>query len=211
MPWMWMRCWPIPTCASSSTGWRRRARFQRHHSQEEALTSLRRQASRLRPPCRRDRGGSRCCVRSLCGWLPACCREIRVVHHHFDDSVFIDDTYIVKGVAGALLRLMLSRGTANDGRDASSPPTATDWRPVLGRGCPRSRTTSRPACCSCAGGSRKKHAPIQVSARFARGRLASKPAGRSRSTPAANEESFPEHYTAPKSKPPRDRSSRSVR
>lgn len=34
-------------------------------------------------------------------------REVRVVHHRFDDSVFVDGTYIVKGVAGALLRLML--------------------------------------------------------------------------------------------------------
>lgn len=36
-------------------------------------------------------------------------REIRVVHHRFDDSVFIDGTYIVKGVAGTLLRLMVER------------------------------------------------------------------------------------------------------
>ncbi|CDZ27829.1 GAF domain-containing protein [Neorhizobium galegae] len=34
-------------------------------------------------------------------------QEVRVVHHRFDDSVFVDGTYIVKGVAGALLRLML--------------------------------------------------------------------------------------------------------
>ena len=34
-------------------------------------------------------------------------RDIRVVHHRFDDSVFVDGTYIVKGVAGTLLRLML--------------------------------------------------------------------------------------------------------
>ncbi len=34
-------------------------------------------------------------------------REIRVAHHRFDDSVFVDGVYIVKGVAGALLRLML--------------------------------------------------------------------------------------------------------
>jgi len=38
---------------------------------------------------------------------PAAGREIRVAHHRFDDSVFIDGTYIVKGVAGMLLRLML--------------------------------------------------------------------------------------------------------
>ncbi len=34
-------------------------------------------------------------------------REIRVVHHRFDDSVFVDGVYIVKGVAGTLLRMML--------------------------------------------------------------------------------------------------------
>lgn len=34
-------------------------------------------------------------------------RSIRITHHRMDDSVFIDDAYIVKGVAGALLRLML--------------------------------------------------------------------------------------------------------
>ncbi|OWW00096.1 histidine kinase [Rhizobium sp. R72] len=34
-------------------------------------------------------------------------RQVRVVHHRFDDSVFVDGAYIVKGVAGSLLRLML--------------------------------------------------------------------------------------------------------
>lgn len=34
-------------------------------------------------------------------------RTIRVAHHRYDDSVFVDGVYIVKGVAGALLRLML--------------------------------------------------------------------------------------------------------
>lgn len=42
-------------------------------------------------------------------------REVRIVHHPFDDSVFIDGTYIVKGVAGSLLRLMLE-WHLNDGR-----------------------------------------------------------------------------------------------
>ncbi|WP_242443562.1 GAF domain-containing protein [Sphingobium sp. LB126] len=32
---------------------------------------------------------------------------IRVVHHRFDDSVFVDDAYVVKGIAGAILRQML--------------------------------------------------------------------------------------------------------
>jgi adenylate cyclase len=42
-------------------------------------------------------------------------REIRVGHHRFDDSVFVDGVYIVKGVAGALLRLMLE-WHLNEGR-----------------------------------------------------------------------------------------------
>jgi len=46
---------------------------------------------------------------------PAAGREIRIAHHRFDDSVFIDGTYIVKGVAGTLLRLMLE-WHLNDGR-----------------------------------------------------------------------------------------------
>jgi adenylate cyclase len=42
-------------------------------------------------------------------------REIRVAHHRFDDSVFVDGVYIVKGVAGALLRLVLE-WHLNEGR-----------------------------------------------------------------------------------------------
>ncbi|ABC93607.1 hypothetical conserved protein (plasmid) [Rhizobium etli CFN 42] len=34
-------------------------------------------------------------------------REVRVAHHRFDDSVFVNGAYVVKGVAGMLLRLML--------------------------------------------------------------------------------------------------------
>ncbi|MEP9395938.1 GAF domain-containing protein [Mesorhizobium sp. KR2-14] len=34
-------------------------------------------------------------------------RVIQVVHHHFDDSVFIDNAYVIKGVAGRLLAFML--------------------------------------------------------------------------------------------------------
>lgn len=30
-----------------------------------------------------------------------------IVHHRMEDSIFIDDAYIVKGIAGALLRLMV--------------------------------------------------------------------------------------------------------
>jgi adenylate cyclase len=34
-------------------------------------------------------------------------RTIHIVHHRFDDSVFIDNIYIIKGVAGRLLAFML--------------------------------------------------------------------------------------------------------
>jgi len=34
-------------------------------------------------------------------------RDVHVVHHRLDDSIFVDGAYIVKGIAGALLRLML--------------------------------------------------------------------------------------------------------
>jgi adenylate cyclase len=34
-------------------------------------------------------------------------RTFRVVHHHFDDSVFVDDEYVIKGVSGRLLVHML--------------------------------------------------------------------------------------------------------
>ena len=40
---------------------------------------------------------------------PATHRTIQVVHHHFDDSVFIDGNYVIKGVAGRLLAFMLDQ------------------------------------------------------------------------------------------------------
>lgn len=36
-------------------------------------------------------------------------RGFRIVHHQYDDSIFIDDTYVIKGVAGRLLVYMLER------------------------------------------------------------------------------------------------------
>lgn len=36
-------------------------------------------------------------------------RRLRIVHHQYDDSIFIDDTYVIKGVAGRLLVYMLER------------------------------------------------------------------------------------------------------
>ena len=40
---------------------------------------------------------------------------IRVVHHRFDDSIFIDGLYVVKGVAGAIFQRMLE-WNGDDGR-----------------------------------------------------------------------------------------------
>ncbi|MBL4928511.1 GAF domain-containing protein [Fuscibacter oryzae] len=43
-------------------------------------------------------------------------RGVHVIHHRYDDSIFIDGTYIVKGIAGALLRLILE-WHLNEGRN----------------------------------------------------------------------------------------------
>lgn len=43
-------------------------------------------------------------------------RTIRITHHRADDSVFVDGTYIVKGIAGALLHLVVT-WHLEDGRD----------------------------------------------------------------------------------------------
>jgi adenylate cyclase len=40
---------------------------------------------------------------------------IKVVHHIYDDSVFVEDAYVIKGVAGRLLMLILERHL-NEGR-----------------------------------------------------------------------------------------------
>lgn len=47
---------------------------------------------------------------------PATGRGIRVVHHRFDESVFVDGLYVIKGVAGLLLRQML-HWHQTEGRD----------------------------------------------------------------------------------------------
>jgi adenylate cyclase len=40
---------------------------------------------------------------------PASEKAVQVVHHRFDDSVFIDGDYVIKGVAGRLLASMLEQ------------------------------------------------------------------------------------------------------
>ena len=45
---------------------------------------------------------------------------IDVVHHHFDDSIFVNGDYVIKGVAGRLLVLMLEQCLASDRREFSN-------------------------------------------------------------------------------------------
>jgi adenylate cyclase len=42
-------------------------------------------------------------------------RNVQITHHRFDDSVFIDNVYVIKGVAGRLLVFML-KAYVNEGR-----------------------------------------------------------------------------------------------
>lgn len=44
----------------------------------------------------------------------------RLVHHRFDDSVFIGETYVIKGVAGRLLVMLLAEHLATGRRDFSN-------------------------------------------------------------------------------------------
>jgi adenylate cyclase len=47
--------------------------------------------------------------RSVAAQSPASEKTVQVVHHRFDDSVFIDGDYVIKGVAGRLLASMLEQ------------------------------------------------------------------------------------------------------
>ncbi|MFN7012551.1 MAG: GAF domain-containing protein [Allorhizobium sp.] len=51
---------------------------------------------------------------------PAGETRIDVVHHGFDDSVFVNGDYVIKGVAGRLLVLMLEQCLASDRREFSN-------------------------------------------------------------------------------------------
>ncbi|MBO9574389.1 MAG: GAF domain-containing protein [Sphingobium sp.] len=93
-------------------------------------------------------------------------RDIRVVHHRFDDSVFIDDSYIVKGVAGALLRLMLE-WHLTDGRNAF---TNREMRLALGSRMPEIKDNLETRLLLLRRRLEEKAAPIQI-VRIGRGRL----------------------------------------
>ncbi|MDO3434768.1 GAF domain-containing protein [Rhizobium sp. CBN3] len=93
-------------------------------------------------------------------------REIRVVHHRFDDSVFIDGTYIVKGVAGTLLRLMLD-WHLSDGR---SEFTNREMRLTAGARMPEIKDNLETRLLLLRRRLEEKQAPIRL-ARVGRGRV----------------------------------------
>lgn len=93
-------------------------------------------------------------------------RSIRVVHHQLDDSVFVDGTYIVKGIAGALLRLMLE-WRAKDGRTEF---TNREMRLALGTKMPEIKDNLETRLLLLRRRLEEKHAPIQI-IRTARGRV----------------------------------------
>ncbi|MDK4733612.1 GAF domain-containing protein [Rhizobium sp. CNPSo 3490] len=93
-------------------------------------------------------------------------REIRVVHHRFDDSVFIDGTYIVKGVAGTLLRLMLD-WHLSDGR---SEFTNREMRLTAGARMPEIKDNLETRLLLLRRRLEEKQAPIRL-ARIGRGRV----------------------------------------
>lgn len=93
-------------------------------------------------------------------------RSIRVVHHQLDNSVFVDGTYIVKGIAGALLRLMLE-WRAKDGRTEF---TNREMRLALGTKMPEIKDNLETRLLLLRRRLEEKHAPIQI-IRTARGRV----------------------------------------
>ncbi len=93
-------------------------------------------------------------------------REVRVTHHAFDDSIFVDGTYIVKGVAGMLLRLMLE-WHLNEGR---SEFTNREMRLAAGARMPEIKDNLETRLLLLRRRLDEKHAPIRLS-RIGRGRI----------------------------------------
>jgi len=92
--------------------------------------------------------------------------EIRVVHHRVDDSVFVDGTYIVKGIAGALLRLMLEWHL----KDGSEVFTNREMRLALGGRMPEIKDNLETRLLLLRRRLEEKQAPIQI-VRVGRGRI----------------------------------------
>ncbi|MBO9579680.1 MAG: GAF domain-containing protein [Sphingobium sp.] len=93
-------------------------------------------------------------------------RNIRVAHHRLDDSVFVDGNYIVKGIAGALLRLMLE-WQLNEGR---SEFTNREMRLALGARMPEIKDNLETRLLLLRRRLEEKQAPIRI-VRIGRGRL----------------------------------------
>ncbi len=98
--------------------------------------------------------------------LASCGGEIRVVHHRVDDSVFVDGTYIVKGIAGALLRLMLEWHL----KDGSEVFTNREMRLALGGRMPEIKDNLETRLLLLRRRLEEKQAPIQI-VRVGRGRI----------------------------------------
>ncbi|WP_353474333.1 GAF domain-containing protein [Salipiger sp. H15] len=98
--------------------------------------------------------------------LPAPGRQVRVLHHGYDDSVFVDGVYIVKGVAGMLLRMMLD-WHLNEGR---SEFTNRELRLAAGSRMPEIKDNLETRLLLLRRRLEEKQAPVRV-LRVERGRL----------------------------------------
>ena len=99
-------------------------------------------------------------------------QRIRVTCHRVDDSVFIDGAYIVKGVAGALLRLMLD-WRRSDGRNEF---TNREMRFAVGAQMPEIKDNLETRLLLLRRRLEEKRAPIQI-VRIGRGRVRLEAAG----------------------------------
>ncbi|CDX52977.1 conserved hypothetical protein [Mesorhizobium plurifarium] len=99
-------------------------------------------------------------------------RNIRVTCHRVDDSLFIDGAYIVKGVAGTLLRLMLEWRLSN-GRNEF---TNREMRLAVGSRMPEVKDNLETRLLLLRRRLEEKQAPIQI-IRIGRGRVRLEAAG----------------------------------
>lgn len=95
-----------------------------------------------------------------------CGQEVRVTYHRIDDSIFVDGTYVVKGIAGALLHLMLE-WHLSDGRCEFSN---RELRLALAPRMPDIKDNLETRLLLLRRRLEEKQAPVQV-ARIGRGRL----------------------------------------
>lgn len=99
-------------------------------------------------------------------------RNIRVACHRVDDSVFIDGAYIVKGVAGTLLRLMLEWRLG----ERRSEFTNREMRLAIGARLPELKDNLETRLLLLRRRLEEKQAPIQI-VRIGRGRVRLEAAG----------------------------------